>query len=412
MSMLSEATDQSRPNGGGSRKLWILLAVWALAIVALIPALCRWTAVPKSDGKLVQYLGYMVAAAICAYIYHRESRHLTRAKAFVLTFLAFLLTCIVNSVHSVLVDHGVPYLPNFVSNVLWQGLVNDMVIQLSPAALPHSYRFLPNSIVRWMQMGGLAYEPARDLYRLIFGTVLFYAIYKFARLYTNYLGAVIAMLFIAVLYPVSFEYYAGQLTDPLSHLSFVLAFIFLETEDFAFLLTTLIVGSLAKETVLAMAGYYVLFRRSESNYWLKAITLCVVGGAMFLGVRMFILHGAIHEYTQISIAPRNMPLLNWSDSRWPVGLLLTVGVFVPFVVLSWRTTPLSLKRLALFLFPVLFASGLFFSFLVEMRNFMPLVFVLAVITARYFVSLSSESPVALSQSGKNPVATAAQSGSR
>jgi hypothetical protein len=39
--------------------------------------------------------------------------------------------------------------------------------------------------------------------------------------------------------------------------------------------------------------------------------------------------------------------------------------------------------LALFLFPVLFLSGLFFSFLVEMRNFMPLVFVLAVIAARY-----------------------------
>ena len=409
--MLSQATDQSRPNGGGS-KLWILLGVWALAIVALIPALLRWTAVPKSDGKLLQYLGYIVAAAICAGIYRRESRRLTRAQAFVLTSLAFLLTCIVNSVHNVFVDHGVPYLPRFVSNVLWQGLVNDMVIQLSPAALPHSYRFLPNSIVRWMQLGGLAYEPARDLYRLVFGIVLFYAIYKFARLYTNYLGAIIAMLFVAVLYPVSFEYYAGQLTDPLSHLSFVLAFIFLETEDFAFLLTTLIVGSLAKETVLAMAGYYVLFRRNERGYWLKAITLCVASVAMFLGVRMLILHGAIHEYTQISIAPRNMPLLNWNDSRWPVGLLLTVGAFVPFVVLSWRDTPLSLKRLALFLFPVLFASGLFFSFLVEMRNFMPLVFVLAVITARYFISLSSESPVGLPQSGDASVATAAQSGSR
>jgi hypothetical protein len=105
-----------------------------------------------------------------------------------------------------------------------------------------------------------------------------------------------------------------------------------------------------------------------------------------------------------------MPLLNWNDSRWPVGLLLTVGAFVPFVVLSWRETPLSLKRLALFLFPVLFASGLFFSFLVEMRNFMPLVFVLAVITARYFISQSSGSPVALPQSGDAPIATAARPG--
>ena len=390
-------------------KLRVLIVVWALAIVAAIPALCRWTAVPKSDGNLVQDFGYVVAAAICGYIFRRESRCLSRAQSFILVFLVFLLTCIVNNIHSLNVDHGAPYLPRYVSNVLWQGLVNDLVIQLSPAALPHSYRFLPNSIVRWFQMGGLAYEPARDLYRLIFCILLFYAIYKFARLYTNYLGAIIAMLFIAVIYPVSFEYYAGQLTDPLSHLSFVLAFIFLETEDFALLLTTLLIGSLAKETVLAMSGYYVLFCRKERNYLLKAITLCAASGAIFLGARMLVLHGGIHAYTQISVAPPNMPLLNWHDSRWPVGLLLTVGAFVPFVVLSWRGTPRSLKHLALFLFPVLFTSGLFFSFLVEMRNFMPLVFVLAVIAARYLTGPAVESPVAL-PSGDAPIAAAARPG--
>jgi hypothetical protein len=368
---------------GRSQKFWVLISVWVVAILAAVPAIFRWTAVPKSDGRLIQYAGYAVAAAICVCIYRRESRYLSLVRSFALVFLVFLLTCIVNSIHNVYVDQGVPYLPRYVSNALWQGLVNDLVIQLSPAAIPHSYRFLPNSIVRWLQMGGLAYEPARDLYRLIFGILLFYAIYKYARLYMNYLGAIIAMLFIAVLYPVSFEYYAGQLTDPLSHLSFVLAFIFLEAEDFAFLLTTLIVGALAKETVLALAGYYVLFRRQERNYWLKAITLCVASGAIFLGVRMLVLHGGIHEYTQISVAPKNMPSLNWHDSRWPLGLLLTVGAFVPFLILSWRETPPSLKYLAAYLFPVLFASGLFFSFLVEMRNFMPLVFVLAVITARY-----------------------------
>jgi hypothetical protein len=135
--------------------------------------------------------------------------------------------------------------------------------------------------------------------------------------------------------------------------------------------------------VLALAGYYVLFRRKERNYWLKAITLCVASVAVYLGVRMLVLHGSMNAYSQISLAPPNMPSINWHDSRWPTGLLLTVGGFVPFLVLSWRETPNSLKYLALFLFPVLFASGLFFSFLVEMRNFMPLVFVLAVIAARY-----------------------------
>src|SRR5208283_3644637 len=176
---------------------------------------------------------------------------------------------------------------------------NDLVIQRSSSALPHSYRFLPNSIVRWMQMSGLAYEQARDLYRLIFGILLFYAIYKYARLYTNYLGAVIAMLLVGVAYPVSFEWSAGQLTDPLSHLSFVLAFIFLETEEFALLLSTLLIGSLAKETVLAMAGYYVLFHRKERRYVLKAAVLCVAGVAVYFGVRLWVLHGTMH-YDQAS----------------------------------------------------------------------------------------------------------------
>jgi hypothetical protein len=397
---MSEAAVSQETSTRQSRsKLTILILVWGLGLVAIIPAICRWTATPKSGGKLTQFAGYAVTAAICGYIYRRESRHLSRSRAFLLVFIVFWLTCVVNNIHNVYIDHGVPYLQRYVSNVLWQGAVNDSVIMLSPADLPHSYRFLPNSIVRWFQLGGLEYEQARDLYRLIFVILLFYAIYKFARLHTNYMGAIIAMLLIAFIYPVSFEHYAGQLTDPLSHLSFVLAFIFLETEEFGLLLTTLLFGALAKETVLAMSGYYVIFCRKERNYLLKAATLCLASAAVYFGVRMLVLHGAMHSYTDVSLAPPNMPSMNWHDSRWPEGLLLTVGAFVPFLVLSWRDTPRSLKQLALFLFPVLFASSLYFSFLVEMRNFMPIVFVLAVIAARYLISLSSEAPVALPQPG-------------
>jgi hypothetical protein len=380
--MPQDSVGQSIFAGPRIRKLAILLVVWGLAFVGLIPAIFRWTATPKSDEKLALYVGYFVVAAICYFIYRRESRHLSLPQSVLLAFLAFLLTCIINSIHGVMVDNGVAYLPRYVSNLLWQGLVNDLVIQLSPAALPHSYRFLPNSIVRWLQMGGLPFEQARDLYRLIVGILIFYAIYKYARLFTNYLGGIIAMLLVAAVYPVSFEYYAGQLTDPLSHLSFILAFIFLETEEFALLLTTLLLGALAKETVLAMAGYYVLFCWKEKGYVVKAITLCLASAGVYVGVRMLVLHGNMH-YAQISGAPPDMVSRNWFDPHWPSALLLTVGGFLPFLFFAWRDTPSSLKRLVLFLFPVLFTSGLFFSFLKETRNFMPLVFVLAVITGRY-----------------------------
>src|SRR5438093_10391048 len=115
------------------------------------------------------------------------------------------------------------------SNAAWQETFNENVIQRSSVSAPHSYQFLTNAIVRWMQLTGLDYGTARDLSRLIFGLLMFYAIYKYARLYTNQVGGILAMLFVAGVYPVSFERYAAQLTDSISHLSFALPFIFLVT---------------------------------------------------------------------------------------------------------------------------------------------------------------------------------------
>ena len=271
----------------------------------------------------------------------------------------------------------------------WQLDLQRLVMQLSPAVAPHSYRFLPNSIVRWMELSRVSYESARDIYRLIVGLLLYYAIYRYARLFTSYGGAILALLLIGVAYPISFEYYFGQLTDPLSHLSFVLALIFLETEDFALLLTTLLVGSLAKETVLAMAGYYVLFCRKERKYIVKAATLCISSVIIYLGVRVFVLHGAIH-YQQVSgVTPEHI-WINWHGSRWLPIFCLTVGGLAPFLIAGWKQTPTSLKQQAFFLLPVLFLSSLLFSWLDEIRNFMPLVFVLAVIAGRYLSGLTTE----------------------
>src|SRR5206468_2400779 len=247
---------------------------------------------------------------------------------------------------------------------------NDIVIQRSPVSAPHSYRFLPNAIVRWMQLTGLDYGTARDLYRLIFGLLLFYAIYKYARLYTNQVGGILAMVFVAAVYPVSFERYAGQLTDPMSHLSFALAFIFLGTGDFAYLLSTLVIGSLAKETVLAMTAFFVLFSRREKGYRWKASLLSLATLAAFFGVRFAVLHGGM-SYLQVSGVPPDFIRSNWADSTWPPLFLLTACAFLPLLALGWKETPLLLKRQIFFLLPVLFLSGLAFSWLHETRNFMP-----------------------------------------
>ena len=267
----------------------------------------------------------------------------------------------------------------------------EQVIRLSPTVAPHSYRFLPNSLVRWLELAGLNYESARDVYRLLCGLLLFYAIYRYARLFTGYAGALLAMLLTALLYPISFEYYAGQLTDPLSHLSFVLAFIFLETGDFALLLTTLVIGSLAKETVLAAAGYYVLFCRREPRFVSKAAGLVAACAAACFGVRAFVLAGAgQYRYEQVSgVAPGHL-WANLAGGRWFPLFLLTAGALMPFLVLDWKETPLRLKQLVFFLLPVLFLSSALFGWLYEARNFMPLVIVLAVIAGRFLSRLFAE----------------------
>ena len=299
-----------------------------------------------------------------------------------------MLTLVVNRIHHVDVDRSSNYFGDL-SNTQWQIMVQNQVILLSASALPHSYRFLPNAIVRWMEFGGAGYATGRDAYRLIFAVPLFWAIYRYARLYTGYKGAIIALLLVGIIYPISFEMYAGQLTDPLSHLSFVLAFIFLATGQFWFLLTTLLLGSLAKETVLAMAAYYVLFHRKDRYYPAKAAMLSSAAAVFYFGVRFAVLHGSM-DYAQVSGMSSSHIRENLSDYHtWAPLVLLTAGSLFPFLALGWKTTPRVLKQQTFFLAPTLFLSSLAFSWLSETRNFMPLVFILAVVAGCYLAGNST-----------------------
>lgn len=368
---------------GSSRPLQLSI-VWAGAIVAIAPVLLHWTAPAVSAFRthLAIDLSYVAAALLCYWFARVESRQLGWPRAIGLAVLIFLLASVTNQIHSFNVDHASNYAPPLTNESLQEHL-QQAVVQLSPGAVPHSYRFLPNALVYWLQLGGVRFDAARDIYRLLTGLLLFYAIYRFARLYTDWRGAVMALLFICAIYPISFEWYIGQLTDPLSHLSFVLAFIFLETNDFAFLLTTLLLGSLAKETVLSLCGFYLLFERHTRHYALKAAILCLASLVMFFGLRFFVLHGALH-YEQISNPGPDHVFENWRDTKWHQLFLLTGGIYLPFLALDWKQTPAPLKRLIFYLIPVLFLSSLFFSWLSETRNWMPVVFVSAVIAARYW----------------------------
>ncbi len=50
-------------------------------------------------------------------------------------------------------------------------------------------------------MGHVSFRAAADIYRLLAGLLEFYAVYRFARLFTSFNGGVLAMLLVAAVIP-------------------------------------------------------------------------------------------------------------------------------------------------------------------------------------------------------------------
>jgi hypothetical protein len=73
---------------------------------------------------------------------------------------------------------------------------------------------------------------------------------------------------------------------------------------------------------------------------------------------------------------------------WLRQLAFTVGIFIPFVILGWKTAPQSPKRLTLLLFPVLLGTNVVFSMIHETRNLVPVAIPMALIAANYLYQVS------------------------
>jgi hypothetical protein len=371
---------QNVPGSDSRRTNWLVVMLVLIALaIALLPVVFHLPAPPSQGAGIIFVYLPAILAVIACYTFDRTFSKREKVEAlFLCIAFAFLSTYL----HGWLVGLG-RYFP--FPNLSWQLLLQNSVIDLRPEALPHSYRFLPNSLVRLFEQVTGDFSLAQDSYRNLFGVLLFYSLYRFSRLFLRHGGSLFCLALWTVVFPVSFRYYAGQLTDPMSHLSFILAFIFIETEQFVYLLLTVMIGCLAKETIVAMAGYYAFFRGRERSHIWKGIILALAALAVCVVARVWVLHGILN-YKQISGVTPDHVTANWKDySRWLPGLLYTVGIFVPFIVAGWRKSPWTLRSLALYLFPVLFLSSLFFSWLREARNFMPLVAVLTVLTVYHLV---------------------------
>lgn len=293
-------------------------------------------------------------------------------------------TALVNDLHRSFVDEGhYPFAgAGYVDNTAWQVESQRRVMRLDPTFTGHDYRFLPNAIVHVLEVGTGSYAFARGIYRHTFMFLLVYAIYYLGRLHYAHGTALLGLLLYLAVYPVTLRHYAGQLTDPVSHLSFVLAFIFLEQRRYPYLALSILVGAIGKESVAVLAGYYALFRRDDPGHRLKAAGLLLGAAAVVVGIRLYVNSGQA-EYRHMSGVPPDHVLRNLRDPRWPAQVLLSLGPFLPGFLLSWRRAPETLRGLVWFLLPVLLGSSLLFSWLREARNYVPVVIPLALITAAW-----------------------------
>jgi hypothetical protein len=276
------------------------------------------------------------------------------------------------------------------------------VMNLDPEAIPNTFRFLPNSMVRIGEFFTGDFVYARTIYWLTMMYLLLFSIYYYARIHCSHDKAFFTVLLYACVFPVSIRYYAGQLTDPLSHLSFVLSFIFLELNLFFAFVTALSIGILAKESIVVMVVYYFLFKRKEQRWFAKSSFAFLVCAAIVLCIRLLIVPSAgmpLNDFFVLGNMDKWMFYFsaNFGDyGKWVWQMVFTVGMFIPFLILAWKSAPRNARNLSVFLFAILLFSNMTFSWLKETRNLIPAVIPMALITSHYLLSRSR------SESGSAP----------
>jgi hypothetical protein len=359
--------------------------VLVAALVVMLPVFRpAWFVLDPATPVPLRSVGACLAAAICLSIAASVYRWWTpfpQAERRGLLLSAILLSLWCVDLHYSNVDLGDYFGDLYADNVDWQRRLQAGVLALDPITIPHCYRFLPNCVVAWLQLLTGNYLVAALLYRLTAQFVLLLAIYRLARLWNEAVGGLIALLLYALAYVASLRYYAGQLTDPLSHLSFVLGYWYLAAgRPWAFV-PVMVLGVLAKESVLLLPMFAVLTHPRSPRACAAWGMSLIAAGVVIWGVRVVVAGDPAYEkisgVTPAHVHDNFLDVWHWGRQTWE-----TVGALWVVAAIAWRSQPVLLRRLVVFLFPTLWVSSLLFSHLKEARNLIPVSVVLAVMAAR------------------------------
>jgi len=248
--------------------------------------------------------------------------------------------------------------------------------------VPHIYRPLPYGFTRSLERLTGDWHFACLAYRWFFTYLLAWAYYRFARLFLDPRRALLALVALPVLYPFSVAYYRGQLTDPVSHVLFVLGMIYIVQDRWLALAAAVGLGVLAKETAVVLVPAYCACR---ARAWRSAVgpaaVLGLTAAVAFVAVRLAagwgVGYGAINGTTGLMIGTNlgiGTPLYLGAAPTYQnyLQVALFVGAFLPPIALRWRGADGRLKALFLTLTPLVLASSFCFSWLYESRNYVPL----------------------------------------
>jgi hypothetical protein len=271
--------------------------------------------------------------------------------------------------------------------------------------VPHQYRALPYGFTRTLEWLTGEWRFACLAYRWFFNFWFIWACYRFARLYHGAGRALVTLIPLLVLYPLSIQYYWGQLTDPLSHSLFVLAMIYVLQDRWPLVAAALALGVLAKETAVVLVPVYWACHWRQG--WAALAKTAVLGAACvaaFLAARVplgwRLGYGNINGTTGLMIGTNlgiGHPLYYGVAPTYMNYLhpLLFVGVFIPFIALQWRQIDRRLRVMFVTLTPLVLFANLCFGWMYESRNYVPLLPLLATMVlqgARPRRALALDSP--------------------
>jgi hypothetical protein len=291
--------------------------------------------------------------------------------------------------HIIQVENDTAAQPAVFYAVDWQRHVYMATFHNWPDTAPHIYRPLPCGFVRTLERMTGDWYFACLAYRWFFDFWLLWAFYRFVRLFHGPGRSLLAVGIFLVLYPLSIQFYWGQLTDPMSHFLFVLALVYIVGNCWVKLLAAVFLGVLAKETAVVLAPAYWAVNHDHARWERMAgrtaalLALCAVA---YLAARLPLgwLPGAgpIHSSTGLMIRSNLGIGYREFESSVPIYQnylqpFLFVGLFLPFISINWRKTDGRLKAMFVTLTPLIVGTSLCFSWLYESRNYVPLLPVLS-----------------------------------